>query len=346
MKQLPEYKTLQEKQNFFAQGNADMPWVINTEKEFDDLYDYLIKISNHDFESEKNCLYFRGINEAKYKTFTSAQRHWLWNDWEDNSRKGFIEYIFNEIWRLKKNDVLKNFYRSLGVQPNDLLYLAFLQHYGGASPMLDLTHSLDTGLFFSFDKMVESDKSEGDIDNYVSLQMLDFSKYELRHFSNIVDFLDSGIKNANNMVEEWGKSHPFEDVDTSLINDIAKITEWYNTLNPGGSMSDIRIALLDFRKDKIVLDLNGNPFYWSNLRLIAQQGAFLFYTEEEKPLEVFLQDIDAPLLRCININKSLKDYVMKKINKDKDSIYPKEEDIAKDTNLRAINTHGLAKHNI
>lgn len=346
MKPLPEYKTLQEKQNFFAPRNADMPWVINTEEEFDKLYDFLIKESNADFESERNCIYYRGINEAKYKTFTSAQRHWLWNDWEDNSKTGFIEYIATELWNIRKKTAVKNYYRSLGVHPNDLLYFAFLQHYGGASPMLDLTHSLDTGLFFAFDKMTPSAENEGDINNYVSIQILDFSNYYINYFSNIVDFIDSGIKRAKEILQDWEIKHPGFPFDDSLLKDIAKLTAWYNPENPGGSLSDLHIALLDFVKNKIVLDTTGRPLYWSNLRLIAQHGAFLFYTEHEKPLEEYLQTVKAPLLRCININKSLKDYVMKKINKDKDSIYPKEEDIAKDTNLRAINTLGLAKHNI
>lgn len=336
MNSLPEYASLEEKQQFFEGGTKEQPWVVDTEEEFDRLYDFLIKEFNKDCKSGRNYLYYRGVNEAKYQTFTSAQRHWLWNNWKDNSREGFVGYIATELWYIRKNSPLINYYRSLGVHPNDLLLLAFLQHYGASSPLLDLTHSLDTGLFFAFDGMVNRNSTVGEIDNYVSLQILDFNNYRLYHFSSMVDFLNSGIRHAAEMTDDWKIKNPGKDFDDSLIRDIAKFTAWYNPLNPGGSLSDLHIALLDFQKDKIVLDLTGRPLYWSNLRLIAQSGAFLFYSNNNTPLEKYILDIKAPLLRCININKNLKEYVMKKINRDHASMYPSEERIAEDANDRAI----------
>lgn len=336
MKSLPEYASLQDKQQFFAEGTKEQPWVVDTEEELDILYEFLIKEFNEDFKSGRNCLYYRGINEAKYQTFTSAQRHWLWNDWKDNSREGFVNYIATELWYIRKNNTLINYYRSLGVHPNDLLLLAFLQHYGAASPLLDLTRSLDTGLFFAFDRMVNRKSAVGEIDNYVSLQILDFSNYRSYNFSSMVDFLDSGIKHASEMIEDWKMKYPGKNMDDSLIRDIAKFTAWYNPSNPGGSLSHLHIALLDFKKDKIVLDLTGRPLYWSNIRLIAQSGAFLFYSDYNTPLEKYLLNSKAPLLRCININKNLKEYVMKKINRDYASMYPSEVSIAEDANDRAI----------
>lgn len=338
MKSLPEYKSLQDKQGYFEKGTEDLPWEINTTEEFDQLYDFLIEKSNIDFNSGSPCIYYRGVNEAKYQTFTSAQRHWLWNEWKDDSRKGFIDYIAQELHNIRNSSVLKNYYRSIGVHPNDLLYLAFLQHYGASSPLLDLTHSIDTSLFFAFDNMTALKNKNGNIENYVALQILDFTKYSQDHFGNMIDFLDSGIKSTISAVNEWKANHPDHDIDDSLIKDISKFTAWYNPSNPQGGLSNLNIALIDFIKDKIVLDLTGRSLYWSNIRLIAQQGAFLFYSEHEKPLEKYLLDKKAPLLQCINIHKSLKGHVLKRINKDKTTIYPSEESIAKDANFRAINT--------
>lgn len=335
MNKLPEYDSLEEKMQFFAKGTEELPWIINTQNEFDEFYDFIIKKHNEDFKNGCNYLYYRGVNEAKYQTFTSAQRHWLLTEWEDNSRHGFVEYIDTELYNIRRNSLLTNYYRSLGVHPNDLLFLAFLQHYGASSPLLDLTHNPDIGLFFAFDKMTNCISKKKEINNYVSLQILDFSNYSLMHFTNMVDILESGISKAHEMINEWKKNNPGQDIDDSLIRDIAKLTAWYNSSNPGGSLSDLSIALLDFNKNKIVIDTTGRPLYWSNLRLIAQKGAFLFYPNHEKPLEKYLKDIKAPLLRCININKNLKEYVGKKINKDHASIYPLEEDIVKDANSRA-----------
>ena len=337
MNPLPEYTSLQEKQQFFANPTPELPWVINTPEEFDRLYDFLVKKHNEDFESGRNCIFYRGVNEAKYQTFTSAQRHWLWNDWKDKSRTGFVEYIATEIWNIRKNSQLSNYYRSLGVYPNDLIFLAFLQHYGASSPLLDLTHSLDTGLFFAFDNMV-SKSTNHEIDNYVSLQILDYSNYRIRHFVNMVDFLESGLSKAIESLDKWRSENPGKEIEDSLIRNISLFTAWYNGRNPGSGLSDLEIALLDFNKDKIVMDLTGRPLYWSNLRLVAQHGAFLFYSDHEKPVEKYILEHKAPLLRCININKSLKDYITKKINRDSASIYPSEQDLAKDANCRAINT--------
>ena len=336
MQSLPEYTSFDEKRRFFAPGNTDTPWLINTQEEFDKLYDFLCLEFNRNIESGKNSLLYRGVCEARYKTFTSAQRHWLLNNWKDPSRIGFIEYIKDEIWNIRQWNELKNFYTSLDVTPTDILYLSFLQHFGGATPLLDVTHSLDVGLFFAFDGVKASAENDPDINKYVTLQILDYSQYSSYFFTDLVSFFNSGIENARNMVEEWEKSHPGQKIDISLIEDINKFTAWYNPSNPGGDLSSINIALLDFVKGKVAKDLKGRPLYWSNIRLIAQHGAFLFFPHADKPLEEYLTDIKAPQIRAININKDLSKYVLSRINVDRSKIYPSEESFAKDANIRAI----------
>lgn len=117
MNSLPEYASLEEKQQFFAKGTVEQPWVVNTPEEFDKLYGFLVQKYVEDIETGRNCIFYRGINEAKYQTFTSAQRHWLWNDWEDSSKKGFVEYIATELWHVRKNSPLMNYYRSMAFVP-------------------------------------------------------------------------------------------------------------------------------------------------------------------------------------------------------------------------------------
>ncbi len=74
IKDLPQYSSLSEKSIFFAPPRNGYPWIVNTEEEFDSLYNQLCDEYNKCIESDEPYLLFRGICEAKYKTFTSAQR--------------------------------------------------------------------------------------------------------------------------------------------------------------------------------------------------------------------------------------------------------------------------------
>lgn len=345
MNTLPEYKTLEDKQEFFAPATEYTPWIINTKEEFDNLYGFLVTEYIRDFESGCPTLFYRGVNQARYKTFTSAQRHWLWNDWENDTRAGFVEYIAEEIRKIRSWSDLKNYYKSLDVTPTDILYLAYLQHFEGASPLLDITHSLDVGLFFAFDKMTPAKEDEPEINKYVTLQIIDFKNYSRYYFNNIVRYLNEGIQLAKRMTDTLKANHPEQYVDISLIENIDKYTAWYNPQNPGGDIQSIDIALLDFDKEVVAKDLKGRPLYWSNIRLIAQRGAFLLYTGHEMPLEEFIRDkIKAPLITAINIRKDLCDYVMRNIPINENIIYPREVEIVKDANIRAINSLRKINH--
>lgn len=336
MKNLPEYSSLEEKQQFFAAGNKNTPWIINTEEEFDKFYDFLTKENNKDFETCKNSLFFRGVNEARYKTYTSAQRNWLTNEWEDDTRNGFINYIQEELRKIKSWGDLRNYYLSLGITPNDILYLAYLQHFGGGTPLLDITHSLDTGLFFAFYKIKAAKESEPVINQYVTLQIFKYDDYS-SHFSKVVEVLNEGIFRAKNMIDKWKENHPLDTADISLIEKIEKITAWHNPSNPEGSLDSVAIGLLDFVKGLVVRDLKGRSLYWSNIRLIAQRGAFLLYTDPILPLEEYFRDkINVPLIRAVHIRKDLRDYVMGKIPELESRLFPSEGDIVKDANCRAI----------
>ena len=334
-KPLPEYSSLDEKQQYFAQGNQYYPWIVNTADEFDKLYDRLVDEFNRDFESGTHSLLYRGVNEAKYKTFTSAQRYWLSNDWKDQTLKGFVDYIAGELWNIRKNDTLRHFYQSLNVLPNDFLYLTFLQHFGGAAPMLDLTHSLDMGLFFAIDKAKPA-TSSGTIDDYISLQLLDYRNYKLLNIVDLVDMFHSGMENAIQMVEDIKAKKPGEDFDCSLIESIDKFTKWHNPQNAGEGLHSIDIGLLDYTNTTPVVDLKGRRLYWSNIRIIAQKGVMLLYTDTELSLEEYILKLKAPQLRCFNIHKSLCDYIAHKLPFGRDKVYPSEEDMAKDANVRAL----------
>lgn len=173
--QLDTYKTLAEKEEAFITGYKR----IENSDEFDEWYENL---------SKKHKI-FRGLNEAKYKNYTSAQRHYIENDLE---KKGINvnDFIKEELKQIKQvyKGLLKNYYNLLEINENDLLYLSFLQHYTGASPLLDFSANVDKALFFMLDEHDSSENSTNNIDKYFSLYYFDIKRSADGKYDNVVDF--------------------------------------------------------------------------------------------------------------------------------------------------------------
>ncbi len=141
--------------------------IINTMQDFDNF------ILNHNvLKSNKNFI-FRGVNEAKYKLYNSAQRYWITNELQDLSSENYIYFIQNLIDNAKKyhNGLLDMYFKSFGYYPNDFSILSFLQHYKAPTPLLDWTKSFDYALFVAIDDLKKFPNEN--INNYFSLYALD-----------------------------------------------------------------------------------------------------------------------------------------------------------------------------
>ena len=80
---LPEYKNIQEKTDYFDN------FVIETPKDFETFYS--------DFANEKGLIY-RGVNEAKFHIYTSAQRFWLTDNLKSQSSFAcFIDVLLSKL---------------------------------------------------------------------------------------------------------------------------------------------------------------------------------------------------------------------------------------------------------
>ena len=158
---LETYKTLKEKQQIFGSKRYSK---IDTVAQFKKWYD--------NFTTENK--FFRGVNEAKFKIYTSAQRYYITHDLKKSGKK-VEDVIEEELKQIKKvnGNLLKKYYELLDVQENDLLYLSFLQHYSGISPLLDFTANINKALYFMQDKLSFENKGGEDIDNYASLYWFD-----------------------------------------------------------------------------------------------------------------------------------------------------------------------------
>ena len=294
---LEEYSSLVQKGSFFETTN------LTTHKEFDAFYD----------EIKTKDLLFRGIHEAKYKIYTSAQREWIMNDY---SKQGiaFVQFIQSIISNIRKRTILSQYYKSLNIHENDLLYISLLQHYGAPSPLLDFTHNLNIALYFALDGLKVA-SSNNDIDNYFSLYILDRNKcgYEL---VDIVAMLSNGRESGEKMLKEFMDLNPNQPVNDSLLKHVDEYTTWIKDDGTNEGLCKIDCGFLDnpLKSKTFSMYETNEILYWSNVNLIAQEGCFIFYTKENTPLEQYFgfDNKYLPKLKCVNIHKSLAEYIKNK----------------------------------
>ena len=286
-----------QKEPFFETHN------VNTYTEFDNIYK----------ELNKNTLLYRGVHEAKYKIYTSAQREWITNEY---SKQGitYTQFIHSIISNIRKNTILSKYYKSLKINENDLLYISLLQHYGAPTPLLDFTHGLNIALYFALDGMKNA-SSNNDIDNYFSLYIIDRNKCG-NELVDIVSFLNHGLENGTAMLKDFKNQYPNTPLDYSLLKEVDKYTKWIKQDGSNDGLCKMNCGFLDnpLNTNTITMYETKEILYWSNINLIAQQGCFIFYTQENTPLECYFGNENKylPKLRCINVHKSLSEYIKNK----------------------------------
>ena len=237
---LENYKSLEEKADVFKSSGY---LKIDTVSAFYDWYESFPK---------ENIL-FRGVNEASYKLYTSAQRLYITHDLA-LSGKCVEDVIEDELEHLKHidNGLLKKYFGLLDVIDHDMLYLSFLQHYSGISPLIDFTTSIDKALFFMQDGAVFSRNGGGGIDNYSSL----YYKYQSPTTRNLRDLSEYDIRGIFSFSEmcQNAKSVVFQSEQIN-VNSQKKCS-------------------------------------FANLNLVAQDGRFVFYSNGIDPLEKDISCID------------------------------------------------------
>lgn len=254
---------------------------------------------------------FRGLREAKFKLYTSAQRYLFSHDLF--SMYDLRSFMRKEIDALKSNSTLMNYWNRFGINATDLLCMCYLQHYEAATPLLDFTKDMNVGLFFMQDNMeYPSIGSNNAIDNYCSLYYLATPR-DL----DIMDMFINGGKNAGKMVVEFQKQ-----IDSTIdSNEVAKDLEQLNI----DSLYDME-AMLWLDNTSNIYDIKGLNINIStvitNLNLEAQKGCFVINLSGKKPYE-------GKRLHCCDIHKSLVPYIRDFIQLTHDDIYPLDKRIAK-----------------
>lgn len=323
---LPEYTSLKEKKSYY---------ISNTIEDIDDFNYIWNNLSDFfGFNANDICLY-RGMHEARYKLFTSAQREWITNEY-NKSGIDFCYFIQSIIDNIRSNEILSNYYKSLGVSQNDLLYLSLLQHYGAPAPLLDFTYNKNVALYFALED-IKNTPSNSDIDDYVSIYIIKKPNM-VDNFVDIVQMLFGSLKKGIEHYEELRKKYPNYDIDATQIEDVDKYTSWINKETGKKNLADLSCGFLDnpLHSNSILRMYKTNEaLYWSNMNILAQDGCFAFYTDSERPLEQYFSESQyLTQIICLDIRKSLADNIRENYLSEytKQKIFPDPKSLCREAN--------------
>lgn len=291
---LPEYKSLEEKTPFFYHIKIDTKDVLDS---------HLEKL----LEFSPNCI-FRGVNEAKYKLYTSVQRSWICNGLGRHSTINLM--VDSMITSLRNNITLTDYYKSLNIIPTDLLYLGLLQHYSAPTPLLDFTHDYKTALYFAT-KGLSAGCSDSEIDDFFSIYYIDTDKYG-DQLVKMDEFLNDGLDAGAAMYKDIISKYPGGHADKPLLDSMDIYTRWIKSPFYDDGLCAIKMMFIDnpLKFKGITTPYTHESLYWSNLNIIAQKGCFILYNNDRMPMEEYVsQSVCLPKIWCIDIHKSLAEYV-------------------------------------
>ena len=311
------YSTLTDKRKFFAQSV-----VINTPQRFDEEFLKLVELS----KNTKIHVVFRGVPEAKYKLYTSLQRE-LFNlnlNEEGLGKKMTIKLLANA-----KNPSSKwaNYFKSMGIVENDWLYLALLQHYGAPSPLLDFSKNPKVALYFMC-KGLQSRYSMEEIERYASLV----------YYKNVEvckDVAHSLKKTAEEVYKNKApKPHTNNEIQSLIKEDLSfeKV------------MSGQEVEIITAYKGITHISVNKKTVFTlpvTNMNMVSQEGEFVCNVSDNKSLEEQFQRDGKCYLYCLNIHKSLYNYIVSRYFKgsmegQSREFFPTDRELAADVKMKTL----------
>ena len=332
MAQLPIYLTLVDKEKAFKQSEN---FKINSAKEFDSWYKQISNTQNlakknlfgDDLNENEVNVYrhypyiFRGVGDAKFKTYSSAQRLWVINNMNEWAKKEYLEFIQDFIDKAGKLPLLDKVFKYYKLVPRqrDFPIMSILQHYGAPTPLIDWTYNIDVSLYFATEYCTPV-TSANEIDQYFSINFINRDNQYSKEFQNIFQFHQGHfpmLKSFHNSTEE--------------TNSIIYLSDFENVI---------------FKKDLKGFQDQRPLTILFNQRIIPQEGLFIFNPSSNIPLEDCInlnskyQRSNLNKMYCVNIHKDLSDYIRRKINTqdiDKGFIYPDLEKSAEAIKQSVLN---------
>ena len=293
MATLSEYKSLDEKADYFSKELTIRAYQINTENEFDSWYSQVKK-----FNSTSH--FFRGMSEAKYKLYTSAQRIWMENLKKGGEKKYYRKFFEDLMLELQKDPVMERVfnYYELERPENRFALMSLVQHYDGVTPFLDWSYDIDVALFFAANEIQNVTGHE--INNYSSVYCIDnnITKINLLKPGRYKDF-DEMLDSPEIRI---GKNKPERKTSPSRLYYLAEVKKF-------GKKMGYNLSLF-------------------NQNIILQRGLFIFNPSRTIPLEEYNFSGNGSTkkkISCYNIHKNLSGYIRDKIAESKVTgsfIYP------------------------
>ncbi len=305
MAKLPEYTKLSEKESIFSCKTID------SQKAFDDAIMPLIKT--------KTTYFFRGVNEAKYKMYTSGQREYIEKEYDKICGCSYWDFVRSLIRPLQHNQDLLQFYKAMGNNFSDSFFYTYLQHYGAPTPYMDFSTDIYVALFFCAYKLQQA-PSDKEIDNYFSLY-----------------YIDNGMSKKDAILRTLYDSFKVTEREKKPLqetfldpNDQGKRKNKFRFFLTTKELNDISMFYIN--QEATLGTFAGSRIIYQipNRNMIAQKGLLIYNNSEKEPLEnipMFRQKI-----RCLNIHKSLADYIKTKCLDNGYTyakLFPNEYDIAR-----------------
>jgi len=324
MGKLKEYETFEEKNKLFF--NKEQFVQIDTKEEFDQWFKFY---TSNIKESKKTDFIYRGMGDARYKLYTSAQRAWIQNDMKEWCGKNFLHFINDMISQSKTYPLINKVFDlyDYNADEREFPILSILQHYTAPTPLMDWSYNLNVALFFATENL-QCGNGHNKLSDYFSIYRIDKSKNK-NEFLHIVDFSGGSIPSFDKFLD-------FGDHENKPnANGIFYISD-FDEGNSYGTTPNAKI--------KIVARKPLTTIY--NQNIIPQEGVFIFNPFSEKTIEEVFNasknesgwNLQLRPFSCFNIKKDLADYIRRRIKEkysiDKNFIYPKlNEDAQKIKNL-------------
>ena len=326
---LSHYASLRDKEEFITNGD----YCIDTEEQLDDLINtYKPTEESHEENEEasannieavlKACepktpkYIFRGVNEASYRLYTTAQR--AYDELKlDIPYSDFIQFYIDETLN---NQEICNYFEGKDYQITDFLILSLLQHYGYPTPLLDFSYDIYSALFFAIDNMKEGNNDE-EISDYVSLYIVNSANEDM--FPKLFHVNQNDGETIQQILLVEGTPNPKFSQKTKRSFSTIPFQNYKDSLIllvSGGADSATRISI----PNEISVD-----FYNNNPNLESQHGLFMYNSSYEKSLDRVIYKQSSYLYKdkivCFNINKNLKKTIVTKYleprNINKETIY-------------------------
>lgn len=253
---------------------------------------------------------FRGVNEARYPLYSSAQVRTN----ASLSQQEFESIINNAISKVRDNNELMALLQNRSKDKTDFQILSLLQHYGCGTPIIDFTTNLDAALFFATDRQdnpgLTADIDDRRIDDYISIYF--FNKKDPNHCS-VQSFSAKGAEQAADLDAEMKQENGdrYKGISDETMESFERLP--YERLSKELTTGGL-FAVEGHSCGQYHYSVGGKDIDYdiNNERLYAQDGLFLFNGLSNKPYEEAAKNWCSNVQNfCVNIHKSLESEIKK-----------------------------------